>query len=321
MTKKETILEKVQKLLAKAKGTDSLAEAEVFMAKANELLILHELSMTDLEMFRLSQDKSQEVVEKGGNNYFENDAEGQWEINLITMLADFHFCDVFFQRYKNKKHNIYPTFTLVGTAENIAVVKMLFEHFRDLIRVIGEGRYVKEVWRVREKLAIEATSCEEAAYELNFVITQKNDQPFSYLTKRIPKALAEDMMPKSYADNMKGQIQPYFVKNLKKFDFFPLRSTYIKSFLIGACDGFRKKLREQRDFMTQSPIGERVTALVHVKNTAIKEYMAEKYPKMGTFASPSASDGRGYTHGVEEGRKLTITSSVVGAPTRKAIVD
>ena len=55
MKTSENLIEKIQKLMAKAesaKNMGSTAEAEVFAAKVNEMLMKHNLSMMDVESYK-----------------------------------------------------------------------------------------------------------------------------------------------------------------------------------------------------------------------------------------------------------------------------
>ena len=49
----EKLIDKVRKLIAKAEGTDSQAEADALMARANQILLEHNLSMSSIETGRL----------------------------------------------------------------------------------------------------------------------------------------------------------------------------------------------------------------------------------------------------------------------------
>jgi hypothetical protein len=87
----ESILDKMKKLLAKAesaKEIGSLAEAEAFMAKVNELLMLHNLSMFDLH--KHAAKGTDEFATWGYSErivYKENLAGDQWKRLLLNVIC------------------------------------------------------------------------------------------------------------------------------------------------------------------------------------------------------------------------------------------
>lgn len=80
-----TIVEKIKALLAKAASTDHQAEAEVFLAKAHELMEKHQLEAHDLE--------NDDPVD--GEGYYEKGnvaAAPDWDFMLIFAVAKYFGC-------------------------------------------------------------------------------------------------------------------------------------------------------------------------------------------------------------------------------------
>lgn len=131
----EKLIDKVRKLIAKAENTDSQAESDAFMGKANALLLKHNLQMTQVESVEdataIQQDKS--CVETGGIK-----SEGKWEDNLVGVLARHNMCRIIIHgmTYSHK-----GTVSIIGKPENIETVKYLFEVSRNTIRRLSKKAY------------------------------------------------------------------------------------------------------------------------------------------------------------------------------------
>jgi len=99
MSVSEPLLKKIKALLDKAGATDSQAEAESFIAKANELLLKHNLEMSSLE--NISQ---QEGVEGTECNSLQDIKEhGTYDENIISALSSYNFLDLIWDyRGRNK---------------------------------------------------------------------------------------------------------------------------------------------------------------------------------------------------------------------------
>ena len=80
-----TIIEKIKALLAKAASTDSQHEAEVFFAKAHELLEKHQLNVEDLE--RDDPVDGERYYEKGSTK-----ASPDWDTMLVFAVAKYFGC-------------------------------------------------------------------------------------------------------------------------------------------------------------------------------------------------------------------------------------
>lgn len=80
-----TIIEKIKALLAKAASTNNPHEAELFLAKAHELMEKHQLEAHDLE--------TDDPVD--GEHYYEKGsvkAAPDWDFNLIWEVAEYFGC-------------------------------------------------------------------------------------------------------------------------------------------------------------------------------------------------------------------------------------
>jgi len=127
------ILDKIRKLLAKADGALTQAEAEAFAAKAQELLVKHKLGMSDVER------ASEEAEDPIGHTLFDPDnypglrwksRRVLWEERLAGVVAECHFCLLnvlpgsnlltFIGRESDRKIAAYLYAMLARTAQQLA---------------------------------------------------------------------------------------------------------------------------------------------------------------------------------------------------------
>lgn len=112
----EKILDRVKKLLAKAesaKEIGSLAEAEAFMQKVNELMIEYNLSMHDIRMAAAADnDKFADWIYGEYVEYKENLAGGRWRMDLIKMICRHTLTGIVFNTHIKK-------FRVYGQIENV----------------------------------------------------------------------------------------------------------------------------------------------------------------------------------------------------------
>lgn len=127
MQEKETILEKVKKLLAKANAQGvSEEEAQIFTNKANELLIKYNLSITQVSDIGGKTRVTQDFITLGD---YAGKTDGDWVQLLLNALAKANFCDYLTLVDFNKKQG-----TLIGRKENLEVLKYMFEYLYGTIK-------------------------------------------------------------------------------------------------------------------------------------------------------------------------------------------
>lgn len=143
MTKKTTsIIEKVQKLLELQKGAEvigSLEEAANAAEKVQKLLFKYNLELADIT--RHEPEKKSEINKGVYREVNAKKNEGQWVYQLHTVLAQHNLCSVVLTSYRmeNGKRNKYVN--LIGTKENVQVVRFLAEQLENRLRVLE-----KQVW-------------------------------------------------------------------------------------------------------------------------------------------------------------------------------
>lgn len=121
MAASKKTVEKIKKLVAKAKGTNNELEAQTFMAKANELLIKYNLSESDVE------GNSKEYI----CSKYAADFKSPWERLLVTCLADANMTHVVFHWKKKSKSGV---ISILGDPINCDVTLHMFEVIRIKIR-------------------------------------------------------------------------------------------------------------------------------------------------------------------------------------------
>lgn len=136
MSDVESVKTKVEKLFKKAesaKELGSLQEAEAFMAKAQEILLKHNIEKSQLNL----SDEEESPVEYLRFSLDEHfnfiKTEGQWLISLLNVVARNNFCKVV------KNGNTHAT--IIGEQDNMDVVLYMVANIVPKIRGLEKQRW------------------------------------------------------------------------------------------------------------------------------------------------------------------------------------
>lgn len=114
MSGKEKVLDQIQKLLAKGNDSGTTpAEAQVFIAKAQEMMLRHNLSMGDLKDQELSAYEEQSVA-----------YDFAMETKYVRSILDEYF---FVKILLNPRLKVW---LVLGTKENVAIAMYMAGHIR-----------------------------------------------------------------------------------------------------------------------------------------------------------------------------------------------
>jgi hypothetical protein len=133
----DKLIEKVQKLLTLARNEGaSEAEADTALKMANKILLIHNLTMSDIDIEQ--QDDNGLIQKDNVIDICQNGEEGQWESTLMAVLCEYNLCGCISHSTKGTNKG---TITIVGSQQNIEVVIYLFQAARDLYRALSKTRH------------------------------------------------------------------------------------------------------------------------------------------------------------------------------------
>lgn len=147
-------LDKIRKLLAKAKDpASSEAEVEVFMKKAQELMIKNNIEEGDIEIHPSDINKDEIVAELWKVFSFKY-TNFEWE--LIDAIADFHHCQIIHRKnYKAEKYKDMKkghVLNVWGTKENRMIVTEMYEVLSHKFLTLAEIRYKEYKTRIKKEM-------------------------------------------------------------------------------------------------------------------------------------------------------------------------
>ena len=149
------IIERIKKLLFLA-DSNNVNESESAMLKAQELMAKYKLSMKDITV----EEEKNTVVDEVTN--FEYTVRTQWKGSLAVVIAENFGCDAYVQfTTKNGRKNKFEI-CLVGEAENIEVVKVIYEY---ALKVCNER--ISKIQKEYKKKGL-STSGIQANYGIGF---------------------------------------------------------------------------------------------------------------------------------------------------------
>jgi len=133
MSIQDKLIDKVRKLLAKAESTTNQNEAEAFMAKANTLLIQHNLTMSEVQT-----EEESSMIEDEGLEFGTNSEEGKWEGTLMATICNFNLCQSLLH---TKMYSKGGTMSIIGSPVNVESVLHMYTIARDTIRRLARKSY------------------------------------------------------------------------------------------------------------------------------------------------------------------------------------
>lgn len=127
----EQILDKLAKLYAKAKSTDSEQEAQALMAKVQQLLLEHNLAMSTLDNHEAKGKNSvnQKIFEV---HRFTTKVEGDWVSKLVNGICNTNLCRAIRERIGT--HLTDSIMHIVGREETIPIVIGMIEYLIPTIK-------------------------------------------------------------------------------------------------------------------------------------------------------------------------------------------
>lgn len=125
MTEREKLIDKIRKLLAKAKGTDNQEEAAVFAQKAHELLLRNELDIAEVTA------EGQEVSEQVVGTRHKPRYDTPWFRGLANAVAKYYMCGMV--RYKINGRRGSETYAFVGRESRTLVAAEMFGYLEKTI--------------------------------------------------------------------------------------------------------------------------------------------------------------------------------------------
>lgn len=191
-TDHESILDKVSKLMAKAKKTDNEHEAAIFAAKAAEMLAKHNLDEAQLKGYESS-------LEEGpiGSHAYEGRIADRWRELIAMGCAKLYFCEL------TKAHGS-REYTFHGREHNAKVAMLMLEYLIATVKRMGreyssvrreqadfrKGAGVRLYERLNElynaSVKPAPTSAQIAGTTLPALYQQEEDAVKAYLSKAIP---------------------------------------------------------------------------------------------------------------------------------------
>lgn len=236
---KESVIQKIQKLLKLQYGAESIGSTgEAFQAAkmVKKLLMEYNLSMSDIDTSdgeqKLTMTKSDELA---GSDRYGN----HWKFQLLGVIASNNLCSA----YKRVSGKMF----VIGTEDNVAIVQ---EFYNYLVKVFR--RLAKEHWERKCK------EWEQQGYNVEYILFADNtvmNKFFRSYMEGVPVGLQEnyDSLKPTSAETAlvvchQEAIDEYVKENFTMNDKKPrtrTRKIYGDAYNLGAADGRAVSLNRQ----------------------------------------------------------------------------
>lgn len=157
---------KIENLFKKAESAQeigSLEEAQLFINKANQLLVKYNLEQVDVMTKETGNTCIGEEVMTGEIHGW-NKTDSLWVNKLYARVAKYNFCDAVFSmpywiydygedgiRTPNKKKWVKPYVTIIGEPHNIEMVKYICSHIIPKLKKLQSKRWKELQGQISEK--------------------------------------------------------------------------------------------------------------------------------------------------------------------------
>lgn len=145
----DKIINKIQKLIAKAESAQELGnadEAAAFSAKVSELLTKHNLAKADI-----STKEEDDVAHTDFSDLDLTRKQGGWTLGLLQIISEYNFCKlVYHQGYNDKWKVVIESVSIIGAPENVEIVRYLYSMLKNQLESIGKTEWKKYLMDYRK---------------------------------------------------------------------------------------------------------------------------------------------------------------------------
>jgi hypothetical protein len=186
---KESIIQKIQKLTAKAESSREIGnveEAAMFSAKVTELLTKHNLEISDIDV-----EDNEDVTGDRADDLGLSIKQGKWTIHLLSIIGEYNYCEIIY--HTSRKYNgrgrvvkeAKASATIIGRPDNVEVTKYLYSVLKRQFEQMSKGywnTYIKSIKkRVSEMTGIPAAKIKNPAKYVSGVTTRQSFYKSFYL--------------------------------------------------------------------------------------------------------------------------------------------
>jgi len=268
------ITEKIKKLIAKAKSVESISESQMFMAKANELLLKHGVSINSIEN---TSKQGNLTGSTDGIKYDEKSSEGRWEDLLISVLCSNNLCEAII-------HPQDKTLTVIGRPENVETTIYMFEVARDVFRKDSLKRYKEYRIEMLSNAEIDYPDLSENELKKNKYMSYPNPFRRGYY--------------KGAVNGLHEKLEEQRASVIKKEH--------------GREEEQRIDLKKKGlDTKSIIPFGNKLQRLKNEREEEIKEFKELNFKNLKkTSKVRRSSEKDAYTYGVEDGKSLEFNKGI-----------
>lgn len=269
----DKILKRIQDLKKHAESAESIGNIAEAAAFTSKVNSL--LLQYNLELSEVDNFQTKPEVEKDEDVDVKK-SNGKWMTSLINVLCQYNCCQAI--QTENKSTKLYYI-SIIGKKENIEVVKFLYSVLKRRFEDIALLEFKKYIDDVRKQSEISHRDITK----YNVPLSEFKKTKTGYQLKKPHKFL-------------KGCLS---------------RSQFNKSFFIGAVRGVKLKLEADKAAALSSEIGQKITSLVKLHDTAITDFLNREYQDLRTAKTRAKRiDKEIYDKGVEVGRNSNIAKGV-----------
>lgn len=158
MEDKKAIMNRIKHLMRhaeSAKELGSLAEAEEFAKKANELLLKYNIEMSEIAMMEDS-DEFKNYIYGEEVHYQDNQSGSRWRLDLVSTLCQFNFTSYTYRTGRRYDFDLMksfpdPTFRVYGEMSNVEVVVWMYHFLSIGLLRMAQEEHVKLTPQERKK--------------------------------------------------------------------------------------------------------------------------------------------------------------------------
>ena len=239
---KENVIQKIKKLLKLQYGAESIGSTgEAYQAAkmVKKLLMEYNLRLGDID---LSDGKDSIHISKSEDISSGSTFGNHWKFVLLGVIANNNLCHT----YKRMNGKIF----VVGTEDNVAIVKVFFEYLSKVFRRLAEEHWTEELRNIEKeygpRVKTEETDKALAAVRRKYIRSYLEGVPYGLQEKydSLKPTSAETALVACHQEAIKDYVNNNFNFSKKK-SRNRTRHVYGDAFDLGQTDGRKVGLNRQ----------------------------------------------------------------------------